>query len=119
MLADVTFLSSALDAAHHSLSVSAVHGAIDNPLDDIFPNFTIFGAEFTRIWQKIAAGLWGLGILIAVGFLGHGILGIAQNRGGHPGSLKESKKDAQNAGIALGGLIALAPIVGVFIAIFS
>ena len=90
-----------------------------NPLDHIVHDFTIFGAQFTTIWQKLAAGLWGLGILIAVGYLGHGILGIAQNRGGHPGQLRESKKEAVNAGIALGGLISLAVIVGIFITIFG
>jgi hypothetical protein len=64
--------------------------------------------------------LWGLAILVAVGFLGRGILGIAHGtNGGHPGNLKESKKEATTAGIALGGLIALAPIVSVFIVIFS
>jgi hypothetical protein len=92
---------------------------VKNPLDHIVPDFTIFGAQFTTIWQKLAAGLWGLGILIAVGYLGHGILGIAQNRGGHPGQLRESKKEAVNAGIALGGLISLAVIVGIFITIFG
>jgi hypothetical protein len=92
---------------------------VRNPLDHIVPDFTIFGAQFTTIWQKLAAGLWGLGILIAVGYLGHGILGIAQNRGGHPGQLRESKKEAVNAGIALGGLISLAVIVGIFITIFG
>ena len=91
-----------------------------NPLDGIVPDFTIFGAEFTAIWQKLGAGLWGLAILIAVGFLGHGILGIAMNRNsGHPGSLRESKREALNAGVALGGLIALAVIVGVFITVFG
>ena len=91
-----------------------------NPLDGIAPDFTIFGTQFTAIWEKLAAGLWGLGILVAVGFLGHGILGIAMNRhGGHPSSLRESKREALNAGIALGGLIALAVIVSVFITIFG
>ncbi len=90
-----------------------------NPLDGIVPDFSIFGAEFTNIWQKLGAGLWGLAILIAVGYLAHGILGIAQNRGGHPGHLRESKREAVQAGVALGGLIALAPLVSVFILIFG
>ena len=92
---------------------------MENPLSNIVPDFAVFGAEFTAIWQKLAAGLWGLAIIIAVGYLGHGILGIAQNRGGHPGNLRESKKEAMNAGIALGGLISLAVVVGVFITIFG
>jgi hypothetical protein len=92
---------------------------MDNPLNNIVPDFTIFGTEYTAIWQKLAAGLWGLGILIAIGYLGHGILGIAQNRGGHPGNLRESKKEAVNAGVALAGLICLAVIIQVFITIFG
>ena len=77
------------------------------------------GAEFTTLWQKLAGGLWAVAILIAIGYLGHGILGIAQNRGGHPGNLRESKKEAVNAGIALGGLLSLGVIVGIFVVIFS
>lgn len=93
--------------------------ADSNPLTGIVPDFTVFGAKFTALWQKLAAGLWGIAILIAVGYLGHGILGIAQNKGGHPGQLRESRKEAVNAGVALGGLIALGTIVGIFLAIFS
>lgn len=121
MLADVTFLGSATQIAHHTMVISAAHlpMAIDNPLNGIIPNFTIFGADFTRIWQKLAAGLWGLALIIAVAYLGRGILGIAHGQNGHPGNLKESKKEAQLAAIALGGLLALAPIVTVFITIFS
>jgi hypothetical protein len=92
---------------------------VDNPLDNVTPDFNVFGTEFTALWQKVAGGLWAIGILIAIVYLGHGILGIAQNRGGHPGQLRESKKEAVNAAIALGGLISLAVIVGAAIALFS
>jgi len=92
---------------------------VKNPINGITPDFTVFGADFTTIWSKLAAGLWGLAILVAIGYLAHGILGIAQNRGGHPGQLRESRKEAVNAGIALGGLIALSVIVSVFITVFS
>ena len=92
---------------------------MSNPLDNIIPNFTIFGAQYTAIWQKLAAGLWGPAILIAVGYLGHGLLGIAQNRGGHPGQLRDSRREAVNAGVSLGGLISLAVIVSVFITVFG
>ena len=100
--------------------VILVFGQAKNPLDGIVPDFEIFGAKFTSIWQKLAAGLWGLGIAVAVVYLGIGILGIAQNQGGgHPGQMKESKKQAVQAGWGLGGLIALGSVVTVFISIFS
>ena len=93
---------------------------MQNPLHGIVPDFTIFGAEFTSLWQKCFAGLWALFILIAIGYLAHGILGIAQNKqGGHPGQLREAKREAVQAGVALGGLMSLGVIVGVFINIFG
>jgi len=93
---------------------------VENPLDNIVPNFTIFGAQYTAIWEKLAAGLWGLAILVAIGYLGHGILGIATgSREGHPGQLRVARQEATRAGIALGGLIALAVIVSIFITIFG
>ena len=83
---------------------------IPNVLEDISPDFTVFGGEFESKWKLLLAGLWGIFLIIAVGFLLHGILGIAHSKGGHPGQLRESKKEAANAGIALGGLIA-APVI--------
>lgn len=93
--------------------------ATPNPLDGLVPDFTIFGSKFTALWQKLMVGLWGVFILVAIGYLMHGILGIAQNRGGHPGQLRESKKEATNSMISLGGLLALGPIVGIAIAVFG
>jgi hypothetical protein len=96
-----------------------VTAATPNPLNGLVPDFTVFGAQFTAMWQKLMVGLWAVFILVAIGYLMHGILGIAQNRGGHPGQLRESKKEATNSLISLGGLIALGPIVGIAIAIFG
>lgn len=91
-----------------------------NPLDGVTPDFSIFGAEFTSLWLKLAAGLWALGLLIAIGYLGHGILAIAQNRNdAHPMALRQAKSEAVNASAALGGLIALPVIVTAFFAVFG
>jgi len=104
---------------HHALTGRANIYAVENPLNDVVPNFTVFGNEFTTIWQKVAGGMWALAILVAIGYLGHGILSIAQSKGSHPGQLREAKNEATKAGIALGGLLSLAVIVGVFISLFS
>ena len=92
---------------------------MDNPLDGILPDLNIFGDAFTTIWQRVAGGLWGLGILVAVAYLGIGILGMVQNKGSHPSQLRESKADAVKAGWALGGLVALPVIVGAFLLVFG
>ena len=31
-----------------------------NPWDGITPDFSVFGVEFTKAWQKILGGAWGL-----------------------------------------------------------
>jgi hypothetical protein len=91
-----------------------------NPLDGIIPDFSVFGAQFTSLWQKLFAGFWALLIVVAIAYLAHGILAIAQNRhGGHPGQLREAKNEATRAGVALGGLIALGTIVTAFISVFA
>ena len=92
---------------------------LSNPLSGIVPDFGFLGTDFTTIWHRLAAVLWAAAILIAIGYLAHGILAIAQSKGGHPSALKESRKEALNAGIALGGLIALGAIVSAFIVVFS
>ena len=91
-----------------------------NPLDGVTPDFSVFGTEFTSMWLKLAAGLWGIGMLIAIGYLGHGILAIAQSRNdAHPMALRHSKTEVVNASAALGGLIALPVIVTAFFTIFG
>lgn len=92
---------------------------MENPLDGIIPNFSIFGAEFTELWQKIIAGLWGLAIIAAVVFLIIGLVTMGQNSSSDPQAVAEGKKTALRAGISLGALVALGVIVGAIIAIFQ
>ena len=80
-----------------------VHAAIDNPLDGILPDFSIFGVEFTALWQKILAGLWGLAIVAAViiVIIGIGNMAVATT-GGNPSAYKDARNQALWAGISLG-----------------
>ena len=39
---------------------------IDNPLNGLLPNFTIFGVEFTQLWQKLITGAWAIAIILCV-----------------------------------------------------
>jgi hypothetical protein len=97
-----------------------IRAAIDNPLDGILPDFSIFGAEFTELWQKILAGIWGIGIIIAVVFLIIGIVKMAgASSGGNPNEYKTARNQAMWGGIALGALAALAVIVGAILALFG
>jgi len=100
--------------------VLAVLPMIDNPLDGILPDFTIFGAEFTQLWQKIVAGIWGIAIIASVLFLvvGVGQMAAASN-GGNPSAYKDARTQAMWAGIALGVLAALSVIVGAILAFFG
>lgn len=94
--------------------------AIDNPLDGVLPDFSIFGAEFTELWQKLVAGVWALALIAAIVYL---ILGIAEmGKAGaseNPNQHKEGRKKFITALIALGCLAALAVIVGAVLTIFG
>jgi hypothetical protein len=94
--------------------------AIDNPLDGVLPDFSIFGAEFTELWQKLLAGVWGIGIILTIVFLIVGVIkmGSASNSG-NPQEYKSARTQALWAGIALGVLAALAVIVGAILAVFG
>ena len=92
---------------------------MNNPIDNIVPDFAIFGAEFTQLWQKLFAGFWGIAIVIAIVFLIRGFVAIAQSSSSNPNAYKEGRTQAMWAGIALGALVALGVIVGAIIAIFG
>jgi len=93
---------------------------IDNPLNGILPNFSIFGVEFTSLWQKLVAGIWAIGIILAVVFL---VVGVTQMAGasssGNPAAYKDARTQAMWAGISLGILAALSVIVGAILAFFG
>lgn len=93
---------------------------IDNPLEGILPNFSIFGVEFTQLWQKILAGVWGLAIIAAILFL---VVGVGQmaaaSTGANPSAYKDARNQAMWAAIALGVLAALSVIVGAILAFFG
>ena len=98
----------------------AILPMIDNPLDGILPDFSIFGLEFTQLWQKILGGLWALAIIAAIIFviIGVGNMAVATS-GSNPAAYKDARNQAMWAGIALGVLAALAVIVGAILSVFG
>lgn len=104
----------------HITDLLAVLPMIDNPLDGILPDFSIFGVEFTQFWQKIVAGLWGLAIILAIIFVIVGVTNMAAaTSGGNPSAYKDARNQAMWSGISLGVLAALAVIVGAILALFG
>lgn len=105
------------------MSIQTAHSlvpTIRNPLDGVLPDFTIFGAEFTSLWQKIVAGAWGIGIILAIVFL---IVAVTQmataSSGGNPNDYRNARNQAMWSGVSLGILAALAVIVGAVLAVFN
>jgi hypothetical protein len=94
--------------------------SIPNPLNGILPNFTIFGSQFTELWQKLIAGMWAIAIVLTVVFLIVGVTQMASaSSGGNPMEYKTARTRAMWAAIALGVLAALAVIVGGVLTIFG
>lgn len=97
-----------------------ISAAEDNPLAGLTPDWSVFGDDATSLWKKLLQGFWGLAIVVVVGFLIHGIAVMAVARRSHnPGDLREGKKEAQLALIALAALAALQVIVGAIINVAS
>jgi hypothetical protein len=93
---------------------------IDNPLGGILPNFSIFGVEFTALWQKLVAGIWAIGIILAIVFLTVGVTQMAgASSSGNPTAYKDARTQAMWAAISLGVLAALSVIVGAILALFG
>lgn len=93
---------------------------IDNPLDGVLPDFNVFGAEFTQLWQKLLAGIWGLAIVVSIVFIIMSItkMGAASNSQ-NPQEYKSARKQFTWSLIALGGLAALSVIIGAVLALFG
>jgi hypothetical protein len=100
------------------IALAVIVSAIPTPI----PGFTILGAEVTATWQKLALGPWAVAVLIATAYLGLGMFRRAK-KGPYSsccgGMSRHEHCQMLNAAITLGGLIALAVIVGVFITIFG
>ena len=92
---------------------------MQNPLDGILPDFSIFGAEFTELWQKLLAGVWALGIVASIVFLILGLVKIGNNGETNPQAVAEGKRQVLWASISLGALVSLGVIVGAIIALVS
>lgn len=93
---------------------------IDNPLNGILPDFTIFGVQFTQLWQKLVAGAWGIAIVAAIVFLIIGLASMATaTAGSNPMEYKVGRTKAVWAGISLGLLAALGILVGAILAVFG
>lgn len=100
--------------------VLATLPAIANPLDGILPDFSIFGVEFTALWQKLVAGIWAVGIILAIVFIAIGVTQMAgASSSGNPAAYKDARTQAMWAGISLGALAALSIIVGAILALFG
>jgi hypothetical protein len=102
------------------MSLFTANNPIPNPLNGILPNFALFGAQFTELWQKLIAAAWGIGIVLTIVFLIVGVTQMASaSNGGNPLEYKTARNQAMWAGISLGVLAALAVIVGGILAVFS
>jgi hypothetical protein len=98
----------------------AILPLIDNPLNGVLPDFSVFGLEFTQLWQKILGGLWALAIIAAVIFVIIGVANMAMaTSGSNPGAYKDARNQAMWAGISLGVLAALAVIVGAILSVLG
>lgn len=97
---------------------AAVYAAIENPIDGITPNFSIFGTQFTEWWQKLFAAAWAIGLLVAIFFLLQGVVTMA-NAGDNPHDYAQGRGRAIKAVIGLVLVAAFAILVGAILSVAS
>lgn len=89
---------------------------MENPIDGVVPDFSIFGAEFTEWWQKLFAGFWAIAIILALFFLVRAVITMG-SAGENPHDFASGKNSAIKSGLALVLLVAFGVIVGAVIAV--
>ncbi|MFD4406641.1 hypothetical protein ACFWPH_28160 [Nocardia sp. NPDC058499] len=85
---------------------------IQNPLDGIRPNFSLFGTALDTAWKRVVAAIWAA---VLIGATVRVIVGAykvrrAKNRG-YAGDLSEGMEDLQDALVSLGLAGLASPIV--------
>ncbi|MFC4245063.1 hypothetical protein ACFOYW_16975 [Gryllotalpicola reticulitermitis] len=105
----------------HIQAAAAYLATTPNPFNGVTPDFSVFGVQFTQLWQKLLGAIWALGIIISAVcvILGFVRMSAAATAGGNPVKHQEAKSMTIWALICLGALAAIAVIVGAVLAIFS
>ena len=86
---------------------------VGNPISGMVPDGSVFGTEFTTLWQRIFVGLWFVLIVFAVAALAMALAKLHKATANNiPGQADESRSHALFAGVALGALVGLGVIVG-------
>ncbi len=84
-----------------------------NPFNGITPDFAIFGAEFTELWQKVLAGAWGVALIACAIFLIVAATRIsAASASENENKLAAAKSMAVGSAVGLAACLAVAVIFG-------
>jgi len=106
----------------NELTIRAAVPAADipNPIGTVKPDIKVFGVQFENAFQLIAAGVWGLALLlVAIAFLWNlAKWGLAKRRG-HADDIEDGSEGAKRTGIAFGALAAASLIIGAILALVN
>lgn len=90
-----------------------------NPFDGITPDFNVFGIQFTKAWQKVLAGLWGLTFVwLAGGALRAAYQLQEAKKGGYSAGVLEHTDGIKRLGMALAVVSGIGIIFGAVVALF-
>ncbi|MFC4244888.1 hypothetical protein ACFOYW_16055 [Gryllotalpicola reticulitermitis] len=104
----------------HIQAATIYAASITNPFNNVLPNFSIFGAQFTQLWQKLLGALWALCLIGSAAFVLIGFMRMsAATSGGNPAKHQDARNMTIWALIAFGACAAIAVIVGAILAVVS
>lgn len=85
----------------------------------MLPDFGALGDIFWKEWKTVFPMLWAVGVLVAIFFLGRGLLAMARaQESGTPQERRTAITEASCGGGGFAGLIALGTIIQIYWNVF-
>lgn len=95
------------------LSAGAASAQIQNPIDGVKPDLSVFGPAFNNVWVRVIGGIWAVALGASVVKL---IMAIYKMRSmkaaGMPAEMADAGQDFKVASIAFGCLASVGIITG-------
>lgn len=97
-----------------------VLAASQNPFDQVVPDFSVFGTQFTQWWQKLLGGAWGVAlVLCAFHLITTGASLQSNKKNGYQSGVMEDTTELKKWGVGAGVTIGAGVIFGAAVAVFG
>ncbi|WP_259349243.1 hypothetical protein [Rhodococcus sp. UFZ-B548] len=95
------------------LSAGAASAQIQNPIDGVKPDLSVFGPAFNNVWVRVIGGIWAVALGASTVKLIFALYKMrSMKAAGMPQEMSDASGEARIAGIAFGCLASVGIITG-------